>query len=303
MVFFAPEAGVGPHFAAHCLIARTLQQQGQRVLVIQCHDVYPRCVVMDSQVLPQDFSDQQRGQICDACNSASHQMTKAYGLPAFELGQVVDKEIIHKVEELLSRLPDDLSSFEHNGIRFGMICGAEAATAFKTTDIAGVDPNVRALLLLYLRGALLSYFAMQRILRAIRVTRVVHFNEYAILLAAALAAREAGIPTTNMSMASMRGVDRRRIVLMDDSLAIASFRRRLGVWSKWRDLPLPSPTVAVIGDDCIYRMTSSSAFVYSPARQGNVSRLIAELGLEPERKLLLAFTSSLDEISANNQYL
>jgi hypothetical protein len=303
VLFFAPEAGVGPHFAAHCLVARTLQEQGHRVLIVQCHNVYPRCVVMDSQTLPQKISEQQRQQICNACNAASHDMTMAYGLPTFELGQLVDRDITLKVEELLSRLPEDLSSFEHNGIRFGMFCGAEAATAFKTTDFAGIDPDIRALLILYLRGALLSYFVMQRILRAIKVTRVVHFNEYAMLLAAALAAREVGVPTTTMSMASLRGVDRRRIVLMDDSLAIASFRRRLGVWSKWRDLPLQSATVATIGDDCIYRMSSSSTFVYSPARQGNANRLFADLGLEPDRKLLLAFTSSLDEISANNQYL
>jgi len=47
-----------------------------------------------------------------------------------------------------------------------------------------------------------------------KVQRVVHFNEYAILLAAALAARKGGIPTTFMGMASIRGVDRRRIVFI-----------------------------------------------------------------------------------------
>jgi hypothetical protein len=63
------------------------------------------------------------------------------------------------------------------------------------------------------------------------------------------------------------------------------------------------PTVKAIGDDCLYRMSGSSAFVYSPSRTGSTDDVFASLGLDAKRKVLVAFTSSLDELSANNQYL
>src|ERR1700726_2384015 len=43
--------------------------------------------------------------------------------------------------------------------------------------------------------------------------------------------------------------------------------------------------------------------VYSPARSGATDSVFRRLGLSAERKLLVAFTSSLDEIAANAQYL
>src|SRR5690242_13115875 len=54
-VFFAPEAGVGRHFTAHALLARTLKERGERVLMVRCFDLYPRCIVMDSFSAPLDM--------------------------------------------------------------------------------------------------------------------------------------------------------------------------------------------------------------------------------------------------------
>jgi hypothetical protein len=207
------------------------------------------------------------------------------------------------VDRLMAGLPEDLSSFEFEGARLGEFCGAMAAVTFKTTDFTGADPAVRSLLLKYLRGSLLSYLAMQRLTRMIGVTRVIYFNQYAILMAAALAARHAGIPTTNLSHATIRAVDRRRLVFMTQALSIATFRQLLSEWPNWRDLALPPRAISEVGDDLIYRMSSNSMLIYSPVRTGSVDDLFERLDLDPARRVLVAFTSSLDEIEANNRYL
>lgn len=303
IIFFAPEAGIAPHFVSHCLAARALQERGHRVLIVRCFDVYPRCVVMDGRGLPQDLSPEQRQSVCNDCARTSVEMTAAYGLSVLDLRELVDDAIRQAVDEATRELPEDLSTFTIEGNRLGQICGAEAAVTFKTSDFTGATPHVRALLIQYLRGALLSYRAMQRLIKTINVARVVHFNEYGILLAGALAARQAGIPTTNMSQASLRGVDRRRIVFMSEPLAIESFRRRLKEWPAWREFALPANAVADVADDCIYRMSSNSTMVYSPMRSGSTEDVFSHLRLSDGRRLLVAFTSSLDEIAANNQYL
>jgi hypothetical protein len=104
-------------------------------------------------------------------------------------------------------------------------------------------------------------------------------------------------------MASIRGVDRRRIVFMTDPLAIMSYRNHLKDWSRWRDLCLPSEVVADIADDSLFRIYGNSAMVYSPIRTGLTDEVFARLGLSSGRRVLIAFTSSLDEVAANNQYL
>jgi hypothetical protein len=303
LIFFAPEAGLVPHYMANCLVAKAMQERGHRVLLVRCVDIYPRCVVMDAVGLAQEHSDAQRRAVCTSCVQSSVESVRAYGLDVIDLRDVLDEEMRRSVDRLMAHLPEDLSTFEVDGIRFGKICGAEAAVTFKIADFTGATPAVRALLLRYLRGALLSYLAMHRLIGAMDVVRVIHFNHYAILFAAALAARSKNIPATNMSMASIRGVDRRRITFLTEAVPIESDRRRLEEWMDWRNLALPDKSIIEIADDCIYRMSSNSTMIYSPVRTGDVDELFSRLDLSPRRRLLVAFTSSLDEIGANNQFL
>lgn len=303
VVFFAPDAGVVPHYIAHCVVAKTLEDRGHRALIVRCLNVYPRCVVMDGEVLPLDLTAEQRTDVCGRCHGHANEMTGAYGLKVVDLWELIDDETRQRVDALIENLPEDLSSVEIDGVRLGQICGAEAAVTFKTTDFTGATPEVRRLLVWYLKGALLSYFAMQKLISTGKVSRVLHFNEYIILFAAALAARKAGIPTTFMSMASIRGVDRRRIVFISDPLAILSYRNRLKEWGQWRALCLPPETVNDLADDCLFRISGNSIMVYSPSRTGSTDEVFSRLGLSSERKLLVAFTSSLDEVAANKQYL
>src|SRR5438128_2086300 len=46
-LFFAPEAGLKPHLAAMCILARTLKQLGHSVLFARCYELFARCAVMD----------------------------------------------------------------------------------------------------------------------------------------------------------------------------------------------------------------------------------------------------------------
>lgn len=303
VVFFAPEAGVVQHYVAHCLIAKTLQQRGHSVLIIRCFDVYPRCVVMDSVQFSGDDDARARREFCTSCVNTANGMAGEYGLNVLDLKDLIDDATRREVDELTSDLPADLSTFEIEGVKLGKFCAAMAAVTFKVTDFTGVDPTVRALMIKYIKGALLSYRAMQRLAESVEIVRVLHFNQYAILLAAALAARGAGIPATNLTHASLRGYDRRRIVFFTDTLSIATFRRQLAEWPLWRNLALPERAVRETADDCIYRMSSNSLVIYSPVRAGSVNDLRTRLKLEPDRRLLVAFTSSLDEILANTQYL
>jgi hypothetical protein len=303
VVFFAPEAGVVPHYIAHCVVAKTLEERGHRALIVRCLDVYPRCIVMEAETMPMQMTAEQRTDVCTMCRHYADRMTESYGLTVIDLPDLIDGEIRRKVEALTATLPEDLSTFEVEGVRLGKICGAEAAVTLKTTDFTGATPEVRPLLVQYLQGALLSYFVMQRLADTGKIARVVHFNEYAILIAAALAAAKRGIATTDMTMASRRGGDRRRFVFFSHPLAILSYRYRLKQWPHWRTLALPPDVVRDVTDDCLFRISGNSAMVYSPVRTGSTDEVFSQLSLSSGRRILVAFTSSLDEIAANSQYL
>jgi hypothetical protein len=259
---------------------------------------------MDSVGVPFDARAQIKNAMCVACAKTSLTMTSDYDLPTVELTEFLhDGEIWQKVMTITKDLPTDLLSFEFENVQFGKICTAEVAITMKSLDITGSDPRIRGFLIQHIRTMLVSYFAMQQLMQSFNVARVIHFNEYSMLLGAALAARRSGVPSTLLSMASAMGVDRRKFVLMHENSAIASYRKRLARWPEWRNLCLPASRVKEIAEDTLFRFSASSGFVYSPGRTGSLQKIYDQLDLARERRLLVAFTSSLDEVAANVQYL
>jgi hypothetical protein len=295
-VFFAPEAGVGRHFATHCLLARTLKERGERVLMVRCFDLYPRCIVMDSFSAPLDMPPAMREATCRGCAQASLRMTGEYGLDVIDLRDLVDDTAITAIRDRVAATDGDLADFEIDGVRLGNFASADAAVNFKLVDPEATGPDVRRMRERYVEGAMISLQAMQKLLRLFTVRRVVHFNEYAILMGAVMAARNAGIPIANITVAYLRAADQRRIQVIPHTLKVVGTRAALDHWPVWRKLALPAERVREFGSDLRFRMTATSTLVYSPAHSGNGEKVFRDLRLSEDRRLLVAYTSSLDEL-------
>ena len=303
VVFFATEADVVPHFMAHCILARTLKEQGHRVLMVGCNRVFKRCIPMDSRSLQVDAPEKDARAICQVCRTASRDMVEAYGLDVVDVSDLLTAEISAKVQQIMDNLPDDLTALEIDGIKFGQICAAETAVIFKVFEFANADPSVAMMMRRFIEAALLNYYTIRSLARSVPIRRLVYFGAYSFNLGAVVAARSLGIETTNLSMPSLRGIDRRQLVLMPEVLAISSIRNRLDRWPVWRDLALAERQIDEVADDCLYRITGGSLMVYSPARSGGTNSLCDQLDIRHDRRTLVAFTSSLDEVRANERML
>ena len=67
-------------------------------------------------------------------------------------------------------------------------------------------------------------------------------------------------------------------------------------WYRWRDLPLRPAMVEEVADDLIQRQGGRGAQRYSPPKSASQEELLGALSLSRERKLLLAFPSTFDEL-------
>jgi hypothetical protein len=301
-LFFAPEAGVTPFFAAHCMLARTLADAGHHVMIAGCFDLYPRCIVLDSSGRMQSTA-RQRMVACSICGKNAASATAAYGLESFNLGDLLGPEDHARIDALLANPPQDMTEFVVDDIAFGKIAGSEAVVTLKTLDLAGQSSQVRDVLLQYLRGALVSYFAMKNLIAKVPVARIVYFCEYSMMLGPVLAARRANIGITNLSHAHIHGANRQRPTLHSDLLAIHTYRIMLERWPEWRDLALAPARVDEIFADSLFRFVSDSVIVYSRGRSGATDELFRKLNLLDGKPVVVAFTSSMDEIYAHRLML
>jgi hypothetical protein len=298
-VFFAPEAGVPSHFAADCIVARTMQDLGHQVLMVRCFDSYHHCLTLESRGIPLDRSRAARANACITCAESGKRMTDAYELPTITLNTLLSPSELAEIKAQTHAMPANAEHFELDGIRFGTLCGMDLALNTKKLDQLNVTGADRALLEAYVEAAITSYRAMQKLLQRYQVKRVLYFNEYSILMGAVAAAQKHDVPVVRISHAIHRNIDRSKIILMSDPLAIINYHRRLDNWPNWRNLTLPTKTVDLITDNQLSRMGASGFSVYSPKFSGEKTDVFSQLALSVDRAVLVAYTSSLDEYLSN----
>jgi hypothetical protein len=166
--------------------------------------------------------------------------------------------------------------------------------ATKVSDFAGLTAEMRDVWLKYLSGSLLSYLLTQELIAKYPILGIVHHEDYGILMGARVAGARHGIPSTHVGFSGQMGGDRRLVALMhnpgsgDDQQAMVK-------WPEWRDLSLAPERVRDPMDDLLGRFGSISSRVYSPKKSLEAKELFSELGIPAGKKLLAAFTSSLDE--------
>ena len=298
-VFFAPEAGVSPHFVADCLIAKTLQELGHQVLMVRCFDIYHHCQTIEMVGITLDRSRAQKADVCINCAESGLKMTRSYNLPTVTLNDLLTHEDLQEIKSQIKTMPTDAGQFEIDGVRFGTLCGMDVALLTKKLDQLNVTGVDRAYLEAYVEAAMISYRAMQKLLARYRVARLLFFNEYSILIGAVTAAQKHGTPVGRISLAIHRNLDRSKIILMSDPLAIINYHDCLDRWPQWRSLPLPPKTVELITDNQLARMGDGGSSVYSPKFTAGVTDVFAQMRMDPQRKLLVAYTSSMDEYFSN----
>lgn len=295
-LFFVPYAGVGPLFAQTCLMARTLKELGHRVLVARCFELFERCPVMSMYRLPFDASAEDKRDVCLRCADNSLAMTAAYGLDVLDLRALVSPDMIAGIDRALAAAPEDLLDFERDGLAFGMVSGADLAVTRKISDFTRISEQDRAAWLQYLRGCLLSYSLIDRLCRDYGIGRIVHVNDYAMIVSARMAARRNGIPCYGLSTPAHCNVDFRRSLIMPD-VWVKATDTLLRKWPECRDLSLSPERVREVGDDLLVRFAGQGILIYSPSKttNGDAMTVREQLGLQPGRRLIVAYTSSLDE--------
>jgi SAM-dependent methyltransferase len=298
ILFFSPEAGVAPHFAAQCILARTLKALGHKVLFVRCFELFERCPVMDMYQLPYSLDRGIKTDTCLKCASNSFAMLDAYDLESIDLRSLLTDEVKTKFLRTLQTVPKDLSKFWYDSVPFGKLCINDLVLAMKISNFDKIDERTRLAWMKYIETSLLAYILVDQICQRFSVSRLAHFNDYSMMLGGRLAARKHNLPSYSVTLASHNNIDRRRYVLLANAWgAISSNLGR--VWPAWRNLSLSPIQVKDIADDLLARLRASGSHTYSPAKTFQDQDVRSLLGLAKDRRLLVAYTSSLDEMVAS----
>ncbi|HXX92012.1 MAG TPA: hypothetical protein VEN81_00150, partial [Planctomycetota bacterium] len=290
ILFFSPEAGVGPSFVAQCLLARTLQEQGHRVLFTRCFHLFQRCPVMTMRRLPFIAGEGPRRRICEPCAGNAIDMLEAYGLPHVDLRAISTPEMTTRIEKALERAGPELMNFEYEGIAFGRLAAHDLSLARKLSSFENLPEPFQVAWREYIATAMMAYHLVDAVCSRYPVHRMVHFTYYGLLAAGRFAAERRGIACTNVSLY----FDNRRYMILP-SIWPSYIPKQAEAWPQWRELSVAPEVISEVAEDVLWHLGSQGHAVYSPPKSFRGDDVRTRLGLAPDRKLLVAYTSSLDE--------
>ncbi|WP_454021062.1 hypothetical protein [Azospirillum sp. Marseille-Q6669] len=298
-LFFAPTANLVQSFVAQALLARTLQERGHRVLLPRCSGLFPRCTVFDSYRVEIPEPEERRARICRRCVERFDEMTATYGLETVDLDTLLTEAMREMARKAVDEAPEDLSRFSFQGLRFGLTSAQMVSLVLKPLDPFRMDEAGRSYLLRLIETSILTHLLVSKLIEQENVRQLVFYSEYPMNVAAALAARRHAVPIINMTHCSLLGVDARFIMVGRQIQVTRGYLDTLDQWEQWKHRPLSPEIIRGLMSDSLFRMTASSGMVYSAARTSNTDAVWEQLRLEDGRRTIVAYTSSVDEISAD----
>ncbi|MBS0289693.1 MAG: hypothetical protein JSS07_06630 [Proteobacteria bacterium] len=298
-VFWATDAGLAPHFVSQCILAKTLKENHFPVILIRCKQNYSRCIVMESVSLSSNKDKKtltQKQLICNQCQKNMQHMATQYQLPMLDLEDLLEVSMTD-LEKCLPQDIDALVNFSYEGLHIGKICAGEVIRTRKKNALDFVNPEECAALRQYILSALTNYLAFKKLSSIVKVGHVAFYGDYAPIIPVAYLAHQNKIPVTNIANASIGNVKRSQVVLMS-AYSAHDYFLRLKHWEEMKQYPLTPGQVIDISKDLFERFYSNLFTVFSPNKTQFAQDLLAQFKLNPSRKTIVAFTSSLDEVFA-----
>lgn len=299
VLFFAPDAGIVPHYGAMAQLARSLAGQGVDVDFVECNKIFQRCTPKVREPVGLSSEGRENGP-CTLCRYVATRVIPSYGLKAIDFGALVPPPVNTLIQQLVAKTPDaELIDFTFDGLNIGRLVLHDFIL---TQKILSVD-NLSQENFLWLREAILTCLitlhGIRRLFLEGGYTHVAFYGQYNQNMIVLWLARQFGITCSLIGHASHFGVDRRYITFSREETRRLYFRMT-DDWMTWGELPLESEAISMVAADMRNRFKSSSVHVYSPPKTFDEVDFRKKIGLSSERKTLVAFSSSLDEIFAQN---
>jgi hypothetical protein len=302
-LFVSPEAGLLPFYASHVILARSLIESGEEAAFLSCAGELPMCNLKFALRHAPNRPGDQHAPACVRCRAQSLRTGDSYGLPDITLGSLVSAEDRLGVEELLRQHRDELSALIYDEIAFGRLALGEVLRDRRRLDEAELENSDRVLLEAVVYSALLVYMAVRRLASRRTINRLVFFGEYATWIPLQILARRHGIRISILDHGSNRDTDRRLIMVRPRThwkyLDILTQR-----WAEFQIRPLTPALVRKVADNALFRLRGHGGLsIYSPNWTRDNRTLFDALGLSRDRKILIAYPGSTDEMVCAREFM
>lgn len=297
---FAPHSAVWVHAFPEALVVESLRQSGHEIVYVTCGGVFDQlCVSMGAFGVGLEADPQRKKAICKTCTRYAGVIRSEFGFGGFDLASILTPEDRTWVAGILcSTSRENFLTLKEDGVELGRIALSNFLMSHKKCDLEFSERDWRRYLV-ELENTLLAFVGCRKILDREHPDRVIVYTAaYAVNFVCCELARHRGIPYYYLAAAGNLSDRLQRIVLARGH-AVDFQKNNIAHWPVYRDRPSTDYEIRYTVDHALELLKGTSAFVYSSPSSKGETDLRGLFGIRPEQKVLLATTSSHDEIFAS----
>jgi len=296
VLIFCPEAGIAPHFDALQVLGKMIENGGAEVRWVRCEGGMLRCPVHDmNQVTWREDQSSEKKASCTHCRWSAARLN---GLGA---GRAISWDRYIPIARAAGDIPalqgKMWKEFAWKGIRFGELVTAATRMLLKEEPGQKTTSDYRQYWSMTCRASIQSFEGMARLAAEWKPDLLLHYDQYPVLISARIAAEKIGISVRTVGHTLLNGIDRGKVQIFESTYN-KMIRRLAKVWPRYRRQQMFWSQVKVSVEDLISRMQGGHTHVYSsPLGCGENLHFYRAL-LAQGKNILVAFTSSEDEVGA-----
>ncbi len=300
-LFFSPHSYIWLHAFPEAIIAEALQKHDMEIHYVTCGRILGSwCVSMESTGLDESMSVQDKSSICAKCESNLDLLRSRFRFPESQLSSYLTKEDETNIKSMIeSMTAEHVIDMKIDGLAVGRASLYNYLLNHKKSW-KSLNVSDWPYLKLHLQSVLRSFFAGKRLLAAEKPDRILFYNSgYAINLVVRLQAERLGIPCYSL-YAGSNWTTRLTQMHVARTDSFTQFADRAKLWDKiFGKLTATKTGLDSARIHQIALLEGSNIFVYGGGNSGHSAEALrARFDIQPTQRVLLAATSSYDELSA-----
>lgn len=294
VILFIPETGIYPFIRGLSVLGDALMKKGGKVLITHDTGQMLRSPLLAKNRTPLNISPDKKIDLYKTNEKYFKIATKKYNFSSIELSEIVNQKMMQEIDSLGSETNYGLDNIKFRGFPVGKIAQYDFILETKFPYSTELSKEHRLLYLTYVKNTALTIAITDRICEIYDPSLFLTFNEYAQCQAVRYSAKTHNVSRLAMTYPVHFNIDGSRFSIWESTCEYWRYRH-CQKWNEGKDFPIKPEHVIACWNDAVFRIHKSGSHIFSHQNKTNPSVIFERLGLNPNRKTIVAYTSSQDE--------
>lgn len=299
-IIFLPETGMYPYARTLFIFADSLKQAGYNIFLVSCDNFLPRCIMQSACRFCTTMDNASRVELCKKCKKNSIIASNTYGFTEIKICDYIDTKDSDEIQNIFPGNVLKWPEIEFDGCKVGQIAIHDLMIEQKVLDTKNLNDSQQLLYKQYIMTMCYIIDAVSKIIDDKQPEIFLTFNPYCQNQAVLYACKKYGIIYKSITNITHLGSNYSCFQISDSTFTYENMNNAQNFDNS---IAISEKNVLRNYEDSLYRMFQSGSHIFSSSKKDAPEITLKKLSLDPQKKIIVAFTGSYDERLGIDIYL